>query len=225
LPFLTTSTVSSADDSVGLLHPTTDHRVRLVACRRVTFPPLLDNSHRRLTLRSLPLLTRWTPSLNHCWFVHRMSRPSRGWPHFVLRDQPKSTSSQKSRPHLRGLLAKSPLLTNRVAATSSPDPPLGFSPTLGFHPSNLLATRAGRSHPSPVQVPTEIGPLRPAAPPKRTCDTNKTVALEPSDHICFRLRGRQCSPGSRSRTCGSPHVPRCRSIALALQPSGVHRCR
>jgi hypothetical protein len=39
LPFLTTSTVSSADDLVGLLHPTTDYRVRLVSCRLRTFPP------------------------------------------------------------------------------------------------------------------------------------------------------------------------------------------
>lgn len=225
MPFLTTSTVSSADDSVGLLHPTTDHGVRLVACRGATFPPRPDSSHRRHTLRSLPLLTKWTPSPNHCWLVHRMSSPSRGWPSSVLHDQRKADPLSRSRPHLRGFPAKSPLLAGRVATTGSPDAPLGFAPTLGFHPPLLLAARTGRSHSHPVRVPTEIGPLRPPDPPKRIWDTNKTVALEPSDRISCRLRSRECDPGSRSRACGFPHAPRCRSIALALQPSGVHRCR
>lgn len=119
----------------------------------------------------------------------------------------RSRSALQKQPHLRGFLAKSPLLAYRVAAIGSPDTPLGFSPTLGSHPAIPLARRADRSHPSPVRGPTEIGSLRTAAPPKRTCDTTKTVALEPSDLICFRLRGRQCDPGSRSRAYGFPHAP------------------
>jgi hypothetical protein len=31
------------------------------------------------TLRSVPLLTKWTPSPTYCWVVHRMPCPSRGW--------------------------------------------------------------------------------------------------------------------------------------------------
>jgi len=189
-------------------------------CRRCP-----DISHRRCTLRSFPLLTRWTPSPSHCWLVHRMSCPSRGWPSSVLHDRPKSIRSPEVAPTSGVFPARSPLLARRVAATGSPVAPLGFAPTLGFHPPNLLAARTGRSHPHSVRVPTEIGPLRPPDPPKRIWDTNKTVALEPSGRISCRLRGRRCDPGSRSRACGFPHAPRCRSIALAPQPSGVHRCR
>jgi hypothetical protein len=94
VPFLTTSTGSSAGDRVGLLHPTTDHGVHLVACRPPTSPPPPDISHRRYTLRSFPLPTKWTPSPSHCWLVHRMPGPSRDWPSFVLRNC-------RSRPALR----------------------------------------------------------------------------------------------------------------------------
>lgn len=37
-----------------------------------------QHSSQAPTLRSFPLLTKWTPSPNHCWPVHRMPGPSRG---------------------------------------------------------------------------------------------------------------------------------------------------
>jgi hypothetical protein len=98
MPFLTTSTGSSADDLVGLLHPTTDHGVHPVSCRPSTFPPSSDTPHGRLTLRSFPLPTRWTPSPGHCWSVHRVSCPSRGWPSSVLRSGRNQVALRKSPP-------------------------------------------------------------------------------------------------------------------------------
>jgi hypothetical protein len=49
-------------------------------CRR--HPTFLTGA---ITLRSFPLLAEWTPSPTHCWVVHRMSCPSRGWPSFFPR--------------------------------------------------------------------------------------------------------------------------------------------
>jgi hypothetical protein len=132
------------------------------------------------------------------------------------------------RPHLRGFPAGSPLLTRRVAATGSPDAPLGFSPTLGFHPSTLLATRIGRSHSHSVRVPTEAGPLQTAHPPKRTCDSNKTVAFEPSGCHFHRLRGRHRNPGSQSRARGfpcAPSMPKHLAGATAFRGSSLPMCR
>jgi len=113
----------------------------------------------------------------------------------------------RSRPHLRGFPARSPLLTSRVAAAGSPDAPLGFSPTLGSHPSNSPATRTGRSLPRSVRVPTEAGSLQLTDPPKRTCDTCSIVVFEPSGCHFHRLRGRHRNPGSRIRASGFPHAP------------------
>jgi hypothetical protein len=98
MPFLTTSTVSSADDCVGLLHPTTDYEVRLVSCRGTTFPPLPDSPHKRMTLRSFPLLAKLASSPSHCWAVHRMPCPSRSWLSFLPACWPKPACSPKSAP-------------------------------------------------------------------------------------------------------------------------------
>ena len=128
------------------------------------------------------------------------------------------------RPHLRGVLTGSPLLASRVATTGSPDTPLGFSPTLGSHPSALLAIRTGRSLPHSVRVPTEAGPLQTADPPKRTCDTNKTVAPESSGCYFHRLRSRHCNPGSRVRARGfpcAPSMPKHRAGATAFRGASL----
>jgi hypothetical protein len=175
MPFLTTSTVSSADDLVGLLHPTTDHGVRLVACRKATLPPLPDSSHRRCTLRSLPLLTRWTPSPRHCWPVHRMSGPSRGWPSSVLQRRPKPVPLFKSRPHLRGFPARSPLLASRVATTGPPVAPLGFSPTLGSHPRPRWRHETAEAVRTLFESRPKPGPSRP-----RTRRSEPTRPTRPS---------------------------------------------
>jgi hypothetical protein len=132
------------------------------------------------------------------------------------------------RPHHRGVLTGSPLLTRRVAATGLPDTPLGFSPTLGFHPSTLLAIRTGRSRPHSVRVPAEAGPLQITDPPKRTCGTNKTVVLESSGCHFHRLRGRHRNPGSRSRTHGFPHapsMPKHLAGATAFRGASLPMCR
>jgi hypothetical protein len=141
MPFLTTTTGSSADDLVSLLHLTTDHRVRLVSCRPTTSPPHSQHSPQTpVALQSVPLSTKWPPSPNHCWPVHRMSCPSRGWLFFRPADLAETMSLFERRLHLRVFLTESPLLTKRVATSGSPDTPLGFVPTPGFHPSIPLAT-------------------------------------------------------------------------------------
>jgi hypothetical protein len=132
------------------------------------------------------------------------------------------------RPHLRGFHTGSPLLTRRVAVTGSLDTPLGFSPTLGFHPSTLMAIRSSRSPPHSVRVPTEAGPLQTTDPPKRTCNANKTVAPEPSGCHFHRFRGRHRNPGSQVRARGfpcAPSMPKHRAGATAFQGSSLPMCR
>jgi len=156
-----------------------------------------------------------------------MSLPSRGWPSFVL-PTAEAVMRFERRPHLRGVLTGSPLLASHVATTGSPDTPLGFSPTLGFHPSTLLAIRNGRSHPYSVRVPTEAGSLQTTNPPKRTCGTNKTVAPESSGCHFHRLRGRHYSPGSRVRARGypcAPSMPKHLAGATAFRGASLPMCR
>jgi len=98
-----------------------------IDCRRCpTFPS------GRLTLRSLPLPTRGTPSPRPCRRVHRMSRPSRGWPSFVLRTGRNLHALRKSPPP-QGFPDRESVAEPPRCRDGLPVAPLGFSPTPGLH--------------------------------------------------------------------------------------------
>jgi hypothetical protein len=229
MPFLTTSTGSSADDSVGLLHPTTDHGVRLVSGRSTTSPPLPDHSHRRCTLRRFSLLARLASSPSHCWAVHRTPCPSRGWLSSSSNTTETALFFERS-PHLRGVRARSPLLASGVATAGPPDPPLGF-PRLRAFTRRLAGDGVHRNAHPPVRGPTETGTLQTMTPPKRTHRTDELVALEPFHRrSCSRSRRRD-DAGSRDRTHGfpcAPPMPKHRPGAAAFQgpplPMGAVTC-
>lgn len=181
MPFLTTTTGSSADDLVSLLHLTTDHRVRLVSCRPTTSPPHSQHSPQTpVALRSLPLSTKWPPSPNHCWPVHRMSCPSRGWLFFRPADLAETMSLFERRLHLRVFLTESPLLTKRVATSGSPDTPMGFLLTLGFHPWNCWRTRCAFAPAFLFESRFSSGPCRSHTHRSESAIPTSSFILEPS---------------------------------------------
>lgn len=224
MSFLTTPTVSSADDLVGLLHPTADHGVHPVSCRLPTLPPTSDIPHGRLTLRSFPLPTRWTPSPNHCWSVHRMSSPSRGWPSSVLRTGRNLHALRKSPPP-QGFPDGESVAGPPRCRDGLPDAPLGFSPTPGFHLSLCPVTPCGRSRslscsaPDRSREPPDDGPAE-AHPPYRPDRRSRAF------HRCSSHRsGHRMGAGPRDRAHALAWAPHEASFALALRPSKIHRCR
>jgi len=190
LPFLTTPTVSSADDRVGLLHPTADHGVHPVSCRPMTSLPSSDIPHGRLTLRSLPLPTRWTPSPSHSWLVHRMSCPSRGWPSSPARQQ---AGPREKKPPPQGFPDRESVARPPRCHDDRPVAPLGFPPTPGSHLPLLPASQRDRSHPWTCSAPD-----RSREPPAtRPAEANRADRRHrrPRD---FRTRSPHRSEGRRT---------------------------
>jgi hypothetical protein len=130
----------------------------------------------------------------------------------------------RSRPHLRGFPARSPLLASTLPKLVRPMLPWAFLRLWAFTPDPAGDTRQPKPL-APCSDPDRSRALQTAHPPKRIREANKTVASEPSDLHCCRLRDHREDPGSRSRARGLPRAPRCRSTALAPQPSRAHRCR
>lgn len=109
----------------------------------------------------------------------RMVRPLSWLALFRPAGPAEASPLSRSRPHLRGFPAGSPLPTPRVAALHRPDAPLGFASTLGFHPSIPSAVVSGRSCSPSCSVHGRSRHLQPQHPPKRMLGTDDTVALGP----------------------------------------------
>jgi len=133
LPFLTTTTVSSANDRVGLLHPTTDHGVCPVAGREPTLPPTPDHSHGHRPFGAFPSRRSGPPHRTIAGAFTDGPAPLVVGPLPSCRTSRSRSALEKSPPPQGFPRRKSVAHTPRcrgVQARCS----LGLSSTLGFHP-------------------------------------------------------------------------------------------
>jgi hypothetical protein len=217
LSFLPTSTACSTLRLAGLLHPAADHEVRRVfACLGPDRSPRPTSSP---ALHPSELSPRWQP-------LHVTAQPCplavTTVPSFLSAHASARFEALRAARRPQGFgPPSSPLRRRSVAATPSPDAPMGLSPL------NLLArARPARlrraTDPNPPEDGADLSAIRGTPPRRCTRSTVRPTELAHDEvtHTHRRTaRAARDRPKPGSHTLPFPHRPRCSRKSHRVRPS------